>query len=268
MKHYTLFYIGFLEIKWTDILDVLLVSVLLYNLYNLVKGGIAFRVLIGFIALYLLYLFVQSINMKMLSNVLGQFMNLGMLALIILFQQELRRFLSFIGERTKFGDFQNLLQFLLRPNNQEEVKWDVKEIVEGLSHMSKQKIGALLVCMKEKSFNMNIKMGVSLDAKISSDMLISIFWKDNPLHDGAVIISDNKILAARCILPVSENTKIPSYMGLRHRAAIGLTEVSSPFVIIVSEETGRISTAQDGNINYNVSLSDLEGHIHKYLDIK
>jgi uncharacterized protein (TIGR00159 family) len=234
----------FINIRVLDIIDILLVAFLMYQVYMLFRGTVAINILIGIFAIYLFWLIVKALNMQMLGSILGQIIGVGVLALIIVFQQEIRRFLVILGTRyfSKNFTLDNLFSWNL--NSTPTVK--IKSIITACQRMSKTKTGALMVIEKKSSLSGYGETGDIINANTSSRLLESIFYKNSPLHDGAVIIRYEKIYAARCILPVSENPDIPAKYGLRHRAALGMTESNDSLVIIVSEETGEISYSENG----------------------
>jgi diadenylate cyclase len=242
------------------------VSVLLFNLYKLIRGSAAVRVFIGFLFLYFFYLIVRALGMELLTSILGQFMGVGVIAAIILFQQEIKRFLVLLGNRTtELQDFQwftSLFSFS-KPNPVDSSY--IIPLVEAVKAMSVTQTGALIVLCRRDELRALADTGDSLDAKISKRMIESIFYKNSPLHDGACIIYKKRITAARCILPVSENPDIPAHLGLRHRAGMGVTETSDALALIVSEQTGQISCIQHGQIQANISLFDLSRRLHHYL---
>lgn len=262
-----LFRIGFLEISYVDIFDILLVSVLLYNVYKLMKGSVALRVFLGFLSLYLIYLVVNALEMDLLGNILGQFMQVGVIAVIIIFQQEIRKFLLMIGKITIFndGNFVGGIRSLFGKNESQDNWNNVTPIIESVKALGGSNTGALIVISKDTELKFYAESGDRIDAQISKRLLISIFNKYSPLHDGAVIIYKGKITAARCILPVTEKDDLPAQFGLRHRAAIGMTEVTDTLVIVVSEETGQISSVRNGQISYNLTTSELRHNISNYL---
>lgn len=240
----------FLFISFTllDLADILIVAFLMYQLFRQLKGTVAINIFIGLFSFYLLWLIVKALNMKLLSSILGQFIGVGVIALIIVFQQEIRRFLIFIGTRylrkQKFS-IESIFKFRVQSIQNEEID----SITKACFNLSKTKTGALIVVSQSDDLQQFTDTGEHIDSKISSDLLECLFFKNNPLHDGAVLIIGNKIVAARCILPVTDRTDLPSRLGTRHRAAIGLSEISSATVIIVSEETGLISYARNGTIS-------------------
>ncbi len=260
-----LFSIGFLDISWVDIIDIGLVSYLLYQLYKLMKGSVAIKIFLGFLSIYLSYLIVKAANMELLTEILGKFMSVGVIALLILFQQEIRKFLLIIGKTTAFRNDSLFRSFPWR-KEQNERQVNVTPIVEAAKTMAGSHTGALIVFGKESEMKFYAESGDEIDAVISKRLLISIFNKYSPLHDGAVIICRNRIKAARCILPVSENENIPAAFGLRHRAAVGLTEaVEDTMVMVVSEETGQISLVKSGQLMHNLSLQELRARLNQYL---
>lgn len=246
----------FITIRFLDILDILLVAFLLYQIYNLIRGTTAMNIFIGIFSLYLTWLVVKALNMQLLSSILGQVIGVGVIALIIVFQQEIRRFLLIISTRYitngKFS-LENLFAF----GNSKTSTIDINSIVNACSNMSAFKTGALIVISKNSDLMSFIKTGDTINADTSSRLLESIFFKNSPLHDGAVIIKNEKIIAARCILPITERLDLPPQFGMRHRAAIGIAEKTDAVVIIVSEETGAISFAKHDDIETNIGPNRL-----------
>lgn len=258
-----LFTIGFLEIEFLDIIDILLVTALLYQLYKLLTGSVALKIFLGLLSIYLLYLVVRAAGMELLSIILGQFMGVGVLAAIILFQPEIRRFLLLIGKTTAFNNDRFFRGFPWRREQTE--KLSLTPFIEAAKSLAAKNTGALIVFAKSSELKYYAESGDLIDAVISKRLLMSIFNKNSPLHDGAVIISGNRIKAARCILPVSENQEIPASMGLRHRAAIGLTEITDSIVLVVSEETGQIALVRNGEAYRNLSSADLRIKLNQFL---
>jgi uncharacterized protein (TIGR00159 family) len=258
-----LFSIGFLQISWVDVIDISLVTYLLYQLYKLMRGSVAIKVFLGFLSIYLSYLIVKAAEMELLSAILGQFMGVGVIAALILFQQEIRKFLLLIGKSTVFNN-DHLFTFPWRRALSEK-QLSITPIVEASKTMSAANVGALIVFARDSELKFYTDSGDELDAVISKRLLISIFNKYSPMHDGAVIIVKNRIKAARCILPVSENDALPASFGLRHRAAIGLTEITDAVVLVVSEETGQISLVVNGRVMHNLSAQELRNKLNLYL---
>lgn len=259
-----LFNIGFLEIRWVDILDILLVGLLLFQLYQLLKGSVALKIFIGFLSFYLMYLIVSALEMELLSTILGQFMGVGVIAAIILFQQEIRKFLLLVG-KTASIDNDNVFKNLFWKKNNQNKRMDLSPIIEAVKFLGGTNTGALIVIAKSSELKLYADTGDYIDAEISKRILLSIFNKNSPLHDGAVIISKNRIKAARCILPVTENNELPAFLGLRHRAAIGISEINDSVVLVVSEETGEISIARNGKLYHNLSPLELRNKLNQYL---
>ncbi|SHJ39641.1 TIGR00159 family protein [Hymenobacter daecheongensis DSM 21074] len=255
------FSIGFLRIGWIDVVDVVLVTMLFYQLYKLLTGSVALKVFLGLMSVYLLYLVVKAAGMELLTSILGQFMSVGVLASIILFQQEIRRFLLTIGKATAFD---RMLSFPWRREAPAE-RLSVTAFVEAAKSLAGKNTGALIAFQLASDLKFFADSGDLIDAAVSKRLLMSIFNKTSPLHDGAVIIANNRLKAARCILPVSENPDVPASLGLRHRAAIGLTEVTDAVVLVVSEETGQMSLVRGGEVFRNLSSADLRTRLNEFL---
>ncbi len=260
------FKLGFLEISIVDIIDVALVTILLTQAYKLIRGSLAIRVFIGFLFLYLLFLVVKAAGMELVTNILGQFMGVGVLAVIILFQQEIRKFLLLVGKTTTLdeGNFIQSLRALWR-NNGKMQRSDVTSIVDAAKTLGASNTGGLIVISRSSELKFYADSGDRLDATISKRLLLSIFNKYSPLHDGAVIIYNNRVIAARCILPVTERDDLPAQYGLRHRAAIGMSEATDTLLIIISEETGQISIVKNGQIHPNLSAKEVRSLTNDYL---
>lgn len=258
-----LFSIGFLEIKWVDIIDILLVSFLLYQVYKLMRGSVALSIFFGFLTLYLIFLVVKAAQMELLTAILGQFMGVGVLAVIILFQQEIRKFLLLVGKTTAFNRDTFFKNFWRK--DEDPGKFNLTPVIDASKSLSGSNTGALIVFSKSSPLRFYAESGDELDAVVSKRILLSIFNKYSPLHDGAVIIHDGRIKAARCILPVTDKDSLPAELGLRHRAAIGMTEITDTLVVVVSEETGQMSVVESGNIYRNLSAKELRQRINNYL---
>jgi diadenylate cyclase len=258
------FHIGFIEVSWIDIIDVSLVTILLYQLYKWMKGSIAEKIFLGVLSIYLVYLLVRALKMDLLTTILGQFIGVGVIAALILFQQEIRRFLLMVGKTTSFRDSLRRL-FFWKKYSEEENELNLIPIIEAAKVLSETLTGGLIVFAKTSELKFYAESGDMLDAEISKRLLIAIFQKTSPLHDGAVIIASNRIKAARCILPVSDNDEIPANFGLRHRSAIGMTEVTDTVVLSVSEETGHVSIAYEGILYPNIAKTDLKEKLHYFL---
>ncbi len=240
-----------------DIIDIFLVAFLLYQLYRLIRGTPAFSIFIAVFLIYLFWLLVKILNLELTGTLLGQVIGVGAIALIIVFQQEIRKFLIVLGSRyISRYNFPGLRRFF--PEN--AVKKNLRnneEIVRAVEVLSQKKTGALIVIGRTGLLEPYSEGGERLDARISAELIETIFTKNTPLHDGAVIIENGKILAARCPLPITENINIQDFHGMRHRAALGMTEQTDAIVIVVSEETGRISVADSGTIKTNLKVNEL-----------
>ncbi|MBC6611089.1 TIGR00159 family protein [Hymenobacter sp. BT507] len=255
------FAIGFLRVGWIDVVDVLLVTVLFYQLYKLLTGSVALKIFLGLMSLYLTYLVVKAAGMELLTSILGQFMSVGVIASVVLFQQEIRRFLLNIGKATAL---ERLRTFSWRRETGGQ-RMSITPFVEAAKSLSGKNTGALIAFTMSTELKFYADSGDLIDAAISKRLLMSIFNKTSPLHDGAVIIANGRINAARCILPVSENPDVPASMGLRHRAAIGLTEVTDAVVLVVSEETGQVSLVRSGEVFRNLAPADLRARLNEFL---
>lgn len=260
-----LFNIGFLEVRWLDIIDVLITGFLLYKTYELLKGSAAINIFLGIISIYALWwLCSKLLDMKLLGSILGQFIGVGVLALIIVFQQEVRRFLIMLGSNNIISKNKFTQRFFGKKFHlSKEIVIDTVPIVKACISMSKNRTGAIIVLERKNDLTFYADTGDNLDAEISKRLIESIFFKNSPLHDGAIIIANNKIKAARCVLPVTENSELPAHYGMRHRAALGITEQSDAVAIIVSEETGQVSIAGEGKIISGISHDELEKVLNK-----
>lgn len=248
----------FIKIELIDIIDIALVGLLIYQAYKLIRGTAALNIFTGIIVFYFIWLIVSALHMDLLSAILGQVIGVGVLALIILFQQEIRRYLLRLGTRY-MGSGQKLrIVNAFFGNKRKDVSLVLlDELTQACRRMSEKKTGALIVLAKSSSLEFIIESGDRLDAIISRRLIENIFFKNAPLHDGAMVIADDKIIAARCTLPISENPHTPASYGMRHRAALGVTEQSDASVIVVSEENGRISFVQNGEIKKMNSINEL-----------
>ena len=243
---------AFITIRFLDILDITLVALLLYQLYRLIKGTVAFNIVIGLFSLYLLWVIVKALNMELLGSIMGQFIGVGVLALIIVFHPEIRKFLIFIGTNYNVNRVLSLDKLFGITKSKAINREQIESIVDACITMAKSKTGALIVIAGKLELNEQINTGEKLNAKISSSLINTIFFKNSPLHDGAIIIKENQIIAARCILPLTQK-ELDKTMGLRHRAAAGITESTDAIAIVVSEEKGSMAFAKGGEIKPRVS---------------
>jgi diadenylate cyclase len=246
-------------------IDILLVGLLLYRVYKLIEGSMAVKVFIGFLLLSLTHLIVRSAGMGLLSAILGKFMEVGVLAAIILFQQEIRKFLFWVGGTTTLSGSELIDRLLGGSKKANKTGVDITPVVEAAKALAGSNTGALIVFSNEDDLKFYKESGDLIDAVVSKRLLMAIFSKQSPLHDGAVIIYNEKIVAARSILPVTERQDLPPQFGLRHRAAVGMTEVTNSLVLVVSEETGQISVAKNGILESNLSIQETRAVINDYL---
>ncbi|MDE7374654.1 MAG: diadenylate cyclase CdaA [Odoribacter sp.] len=245
----------FIKFGFFDILDVLIVAFIFYQIYRLVKGTVAINIFAGIFTFYLAWLLVKALNMELMASLLGSFISMGVLVLLLVFQPEVRRFLLLVGSRYNLHHIFNMERIFAKPRIQDNVS---DAIVEACVNFSATKTGALIVFQQNTQLDDYVDSGVLIKAEVTSELIENIFFKNTPLHDGELIITDYKILAARCILPVYDRRDIPGIMGLRHRAALGLSAVSDAYVVVVSEETGNITFIKDGNYKVRVSPEELK----------
>ncbi len=244
----------FITFKTIDIIDIALVAFLFYQFYNLIKGTVAINIFFTIAVIYLIWLVVKALNMQLLSSIIGQIIGVGIIALIIVFQQEIRRFLLTIGTRYMSKKFSLRNLFTIDSKDEHSIK--VKELTRAVINLSKNKTGALIVVARESALELYAEMGEIINANCTARLIESIFFKNNPLHDGALIIIKDKIFAAKCVLPISDNKDIPQHFGMRHRAALGMSERNDSLIVIVSEETGKVSVAEYGELISEISLKD------------
>jgi len=264
-----LFNIGGLDIPVLAILDVLIVAYLGYLIYKYVKGTAGVRIFIGVMLFMVLLTIVRAFEMRLLSLILGSIASIGLISIIIIFQPEIRRFLLMIGNNTVGGRFSFLEKFLKLVGIETEVlRYSVSnKIISVIEKFSQDKVGALILISKTDNTSF-INSGVFIDSIVSTELLETIFNKTTPLHDGAVIIQGERLVAASCILPVSENKTMPSEAGLRHRAALGASEDINNLTIIVSEENGNISYAYNNRLFYNVTMDELRIKLQSFQPVK
>lgn len=256
--------LGFFKFTPFDLLDVFLVALMIYQIYNLIRGTIAANIFIGLSLIWVIYFVVRALDMRLLTGILGNFVNVGIIAIIVVFQQEIRRFLLLVGKNASLQRNRIWWKFFfgnkeVEKNNQARIK----PIIDACKSMKQTRTGALIVFAKyydEQFFQNSCE---PMDARISKRLLESIFQKNGPLHDGAVVIAENKIKSASCILPLTDNVDLPPQFGLRHRAGIGISESSDAVALIISEETGEISYAKQGRVKMNISFAELEKLLNK-----
>lgn len=247
--------LDFLDFSFLDILDIVLVAILLYYVYKLLKGTVAINIFIGIAVVVLIWKITQALQMEMLSGLLGALISLGAIAILIVFQPEVRKFLLMLGS-TNFATKRNFLKQIKFLKTEIHTNTDVETIIATCENLSKTRTGALLVLERNHNLDFVKSTGDTMNAEINQPILESIFFKNSPLHDGAVIIKENFIIGTRIILPLSKKT-LPSRFGLRHRAAIGITEKTDALCLVVSEETGQISYVKDGEFVLSKSNNEL-----------
>ncbi len=250
---------AFISVRFLDIVDIFLVAFLLYQLYMLIRGTVAIRIFIGIMSIYFFWLIVKAMNMELLGSILGQVIGVGVIALLIVFQQEIRQFLLMIGNQKFINQHLPFIRFFRRSSP--IAKSQIETIVQACEYLAENYIGGLIVISRHSDLKTHISSGEIINADISERLIGNIFYKNAPLHDGAIIIVKEKIRAAGCVLPVSQNQDIPKKMGLRHRAGIGMTERTDSIVIIISEQTGEISVSKEGKI-YTIKTSE---RLNKFL---
>lgn len=233
----------------------------------MVKGTAAINVFIGLALIYVIWIIVRAFELKLLGSILGKFINVGVIAVMVVFQQEIRKFLLFIGsnEFIKNKNWQTIFSFTKSENGNSSFTLDADAIINACFSMSETKTGALIIVSRKSDLKFYVNTGELIDSALTDRMLENIFYKNSPLHDGAVIIKDNRIIAARCVLPVTEKENFPSNFGMRHRAAVGITETTDAIAITVSEQTGAVSLTVKGEINPNLNKDKLRYLIEKNL---
>jgi uncharacterized protein (TIGR00159 family) len=250
----------FFDFGIKDAIDILLVGMMLYYVYRLMRESRSLNVFVGITIFVVVWLFVsQVLEMKLLGTILDKLVSVGVIAIIVLFQDDIRKFLYNLGAHQRIY---RLLKLFTpkhaKEKDEEQVKRDIIPIVMACMQMSKGKVGALIVIERATSLEDIVRTGETVNADINQRLIENIFFKNSPLHDGAMVIGSHRIVAAGCILPVSHNLDIPKELGLRHRAALGMSQESDAIVIIVSEETGSISIAKSGIFRLRLSAEELE----------
>ncbi|QZT38527.1 diadenylate cyclase CdaA [Halosquirtibacter xylanolyticus] len=255
----------FITIRLLDFIDILLVSILLYKLYKLIRGTIAFNISMGIFTVYLVWLLVKALKMELISTILGQLFGVGVIALIIVFQQEIRRFLIMLGSQYKLHRWINFEKiFNYDSHGTDNSNNPVIDIIcAACKEMGATRTGALIAIQRKADLSEYAATGEAIQAKLSKELLKTIFFKNSPLHDGAVILYKNTIVSARCILPVTDQRTLSPDLGLRHRAAIGMSEMTDAIIIVVSEENGTISIVRSGNIYRRLNAEELNKQLHK-----
>jgi uncharacterized protein (TIGR00159 family) len=254
-------------IRVLDVVDILIVAFLFYNIYKLLRGTIAFNIFIGVVLFYAFGTAVDYLQMELLRIVLGPFVVSGVLILIIIFQPEVRQFLLLFGNNTLKGRSAFLDRILGVENSDLDSRQTllVDELSHAIRYLSRNKIGALIILSDNKSIPIWNNSGTAINADLNGRLLISIFQKESPLHDGAVIIVNGKIFKAEVILPVTDKKNLPDGLGLRHRAGIGISEKTDSSVFVVSEESGAVSFAKTGTFIENLRFDQLRVYLSTHM---
>ena len=247
----------FIDFSFIDVIDIFLVAFLLFYLYKLVKGTVAINIFIGIVIIYLIWRLTDILNMDVLSNLLGKFISVGFFALIVVFQQEIRKFLLLLGS-TNFTNRRNVVRYFKFLNKTQPVSTiNVNILIDACENMSKTRTGAIIVLQRSNSLDFTIKSNNRVHMRLVPQVLETIFFKNSPLHDGAIVIENNSIIAARVVLPVSDSSKLESKYGLRHRAALGVSEKTDALVLVISEQTGKIVYVKNSEFHSYQNLIDL-----------
>lgn len=234
------------HMKWSDYLDILVVAFLIYKVLPLFRSAGTLRILKGIVAVVLIAWVTDILDMHAMHYMVEQVMTVGLLALVILFAPELRRILDHLGNV-------KITKFFGSEHSEQDLSAVIEQTVTACEQLSKEKVGALIVFARDNSLEEYRKTGIQVDAKVSDPLLRNIFFHNSPLHDGAVIVTDGRIDCAGCVLPLSNNPRIPKELGTRHHAAVGMSEASDAVIVVVSEETGTISVAVGGMLKRHLA---------------
>jgi uncharacterized protein (TIGR00159 family) len=251
---------GFLEMSIADILDIFLLGLIIFFAFKWLRGSSAMSIFVAIVSLYLIRVLVSAFNMRLMNALMETVLDVGVLALIVIFQPEIRKFLISLGNRyMNNAKGRAIINRILGKNSVSMAGSEsVNDITEACSRMSEDKTGALIVFAHKTPLDDVIASGDSIDAAIHRRLIMNLFFKNSPLHDGAMVIAGNRIVAVRCTLPITERTDIPASYGMRHKAAIGISETSDADVIVVSEETGKISFIKGGNVTQIQNINELK----------
>ena len=253
------------DVRFLDVLDILIVAFLIYQLFRLLRGSIGLNIFIGLILVYAAWWLVRILEMNLLSSFLGQFVSLGVILLVIVFQPEVRRFLLLLGNTLRQRS--SFLNRLLKDSSEKSSAFQdqtVEAVHQAIMKLSQSKTGALIVFGEEQDIQNLQNSGIPIDARISLGLIQSIFNKTSPLHDGAMLLTNGRIHSARVILPLSSNEDLPPELGLRHRAAVGLSEVTNMSVFLISEQSGSIAFSHQGNLINNLSETEVKDLITEH----
>lgn len=254
---------GFIQMSIIDVVDIVLVATILFYIYKLIRGTQATSILFGIVVIYVSWIVARAFNMELMSGILGSVVSVGLIALIIIFQTEIRKFLQTLGANSQHtGPVAYIYRLLTnqRKAEKDDIMAVIDPVVRACGSMSNSLTGALIVIRQEGSLKDIMDTGVVVDANITDSLIKNIFFKNSPLHDGAMVIAGGRIAAAKCVLP-STKSEVPLSFGMRHRAAMGLCEESDAIVVVVSEETGAISVAQNGKIKRGLSETELKAEL-------
>ena len=252
---------GFLQLSIADILDILLLGLIIFFLFRWIRGSSAMSIFVAIVSLYMIRVLVSAFNMRLMTAIMDMVLDVGMLALIVIVQPEIRKFLIRLGNRyMNNNQSRALINKILGKTTQQTLgnAEAVNDLAEACRRMSEDKTGALIVIAHKNPLEEVINSGDRIDAMIHRRLIMNLFFKNSPLHDGALVVAGNRIVAVRCTLPITENKNLPAYYGMRHKAAIGITEESDADVVVVSEETGRISFVKAGKVTPIQNINELK----------
>lgn len=247
--------LGFLDFGFKDLIETTIIVMVIFYIYRWIRGSFAVPAFLGILIIFLINALVGVLGFSTINFILRRITDVGILAVIIIFQPEIRKLLYNLGQNTRFD------RFFARKESESVIE----EVIEAVKSMSRVKTGALIVFAKSSTLHDQVHPGIKLDAKVTSKLLMTIFQKDTPLHDGAVVIRNDRIMSASVYLPISQNSNISSVFGTRHRAALGISETNNVLVVIVSEETGRISVARNGSLISGMTVQKLRAEMEKHL---
>ncbi len=257
----------FQSLSLIQIADILLVLLIIFQLFRALRRSIAFNIFVGALAIYVLWVIVNKLQMPWMSEILDRLVSIGLISMIVVFQPEIRKFLIVLGRTSPLGR-NGFVSRLFQSNSltkyivEEEV---IEEITQALKYLQEKKLGAILVIARSEKFEFNTNTGMMINGVVSAKLLESIFSKTSPLHDGAVLIDRDTILAAGIVLPISDSNELPSTIGLRHRSAVGATEHSDVLVLVVSEENSKISIAQNGKLSIGIPMEEVKKELYNVM---
>ena len=247
---------GFLHMTIADLLDIFLMALVIYVIFRWIRGSSAMSIFLVVVSLYVVRVVASALGMKMITTMMETVLDVGLLALVVLFQPEIRRFLITLGNRYKGNRF--IAGLLSRGSGKKLSSETVNEVSEAIRSMSESRTGALIVIPDEIPLYDIMATGDKVDARVSRRLIMNIFFKNSPLHDGAMIIEGGRIAAARCTLPITEKMDLPASYGMRHKAAIGVSEQTDADVLVVSEETGAVSYVRSGVVKPIANINELK----------